>query len=78
MKDLMKHIAMVVVFLACAVGAYMAVQAYCGSGKEEVKVQFLNFGGTYEDGDRGSVHTNSYDRGYKAGYEAGLKEASKN
>jgi uncharacterized membrane protein YebE (DUF533 family) len=56
MKHLMKKIAMVVLVVAIAAAGYMAYQHYYGSNKEDVKVQFLNFG---TDGYNGS-----YNQGY--------------
>ena len=65
MKNVMKHIAMIALVIALAAGGYMAYQHYYGA-KEEVKVQFLNFGGEY-DGYHGPHRNSSYNRGYADG-----------
>ena len=53
MKHLMKHVAMVAVVVALAVGAYMAYQHYSAKN-EDVKVQLFNSypsdGGSYRQG----------------------------
>ena len=67
MKHLMKHIVMVVVVAALVVGGYMAYKHFYGSEVNNVKVQFLDFGGDHSN-DEGWTHTSQYKKGYDAGY----------
>ena len=64
MQHLIKKVVMAAIVIALAYVGYMAIQRYYGSKKEDVKVQFLNFGGTYEDGYN---HSSDYRKGYADG-----------
>ncbi|MDP3788691.1 MAG: hypothetical protein Q8Q60_05255 [Candidatus Chromulinivorax sp.] len=68
----MRQIVMILALIALAVGGYMAYQRYYAP-QEDVQVQFLNFGGNYEDGDDFHRH---HDSNWRAGYEAGKHDAS--
>ena len=63
MNHMRKHAVMIVVAILLAAAGYMAYQRYYASN-EEVQVQFLNFGGSYEG-----------DSSYQAGYRAGMNDA---
>jgi hypothetical protein len=62
----MKQIAIIAIVIVTAAAGYMAYQRYYAN-HDNVKVQFLNFGGTYEDGDDLHHHNSSYNAGYAAG-----------
>jgi len=63
MNHMRKHAVMIVAALIVIAAGYMAYQRYYAP-QEEVQVQFLNFGGTYEG-----------DSSYQAGYRAGMNDA---
>ena len=56
----MKHFMMIAVVIIAAVAGYMAFNRYKSMKKDNVEVQFLNFGGNYDS-------NSSYDQGYRAG-----------
>jgi len=63
MNHMRRHFAMIVVAVVVIAAGYMAYQRYY-VGREDVQVQFLNFGGNYEG-----------DSSYQAGYRAGMNDA---